>query len=108
MMRVSRAIARAFEKPRSMDARFQSHLRGTLDAIRADGFEKRERVIASPQAAEIELAGGQRVLNFCANNYLGLANDPRLVAGGPRRARPLRLRALVRALHLRHPKRPHD
>jgi glycine C-acetyltransferase len=80
MMRVSRATARAFEKPRSMDARFQSHLRGTLDAIRADGFEKRERVIASPQAAEIELAGGERVLNFCANNYLGLANDPRLVA----------------------------
>jgi glycine C-acetyltransferase len=63
-----------------MDARFQSHLRGTLDAIRADGFEKRERVIASPQAAEIELLDGRRVVNFCANNYLGLANDPRLVA----------------------------
>jgi len=63
-----------------MDARFQTHLRGTLETIRADGFEKRERVIASSQAAEIELAGGARVLNFCANNYLGLANDPRLVA----------------------------
>jgi len=63
-----------------MNARFQSHLRDTLEAIRADGFEKKERVIASPQAAEIELASGARVLNFCANNYLGLANDPRLVA----------------------------
>ncbi len=63
-----------------MDERFQSHLRGLLETIRADGFEKKERVIASSQAAEIELAGGKRVLNFCANNYLGLANDPRLVA----------------------------
>jgi glycine C-acetyltransferase len=63
-----------------MDDRYLPHLRSLLDGIRADGFEKRERVIASPQAPEIELADGARVLNFCANNYLGLANDPRLVA----------------------------
>jgi glycine C-acetyltransferase len=59
---------------------FLSHLRGTLDQIRADGFYKTERVIASPQAADIKLEGGAAVLNFCANNYLGLADDPRLVA----------------------------
>ena len=63
-----------------MHDRYRAHLRDTLERIRADGFEKKERVIASPQAAEIELQGGARVLNFCANNYLGLANDPRLVA----------------------------
>jgi glycine C-acetyltransferase len=63
-----------------MDQRFQSHLHGLLEVLRADGFEKNERVITSSQAAEIELAGGMRVLNLCANNYLGLANDPRLVA----------------------------
>ena len=63
-----------------MHDRYRAHLRETLERIRADGFEKRERVIASPQAPELELAGGARVLNFCANNYLGLANDPRLVA----------------------------
>ena len=63
-----------------MHDRFRAHLRDTLERIRADGFEKKERVIGSPQAAEIELQGGGRVLNFCANNYLGLANDPRLVA----------------------------
>ena len=48
--------------------------------IRSDGFEKTERVIGSPQAPEVELEGGARVVNFCANNYLGLADDPRLVA----------------------------
>jgi glycine C-acetyltransferase len=63
-----------------MQAAYLTHLRRVLDGIRADGFEKRERVIGSPQAPEIELEGGQRVVNFCANNSLGLANDPRLVA----------------------------
>jgi glycine C-acetyltransferase len=56
------------------------HLRATLDQIRADGFYKNERVIATPQSAEIRLADGSDVLNFCANNYLGLANDARLIA----------------------------
>lgn len=59
---------------------FLAHVRGTIDQIRADGFYKTEREIASPQAADVTLAGGAGVLNFCANNYLGLANDPRLVA----------------------------
>ncbi|CAB3747921.1 glycine C-acetyltransferase [Paraburkholderia solisilvae] len=59
---------------------FLSHLRGTLDQIRADGFYKTERVIASPQAADIKLESGAGVLNFCANNYLGLADDARLIA----------------------------
>ncbi|MFC0399987.1 glycine C-acetyltransferase [Paraburkholderia rhizosphaerae] len=59
---------------------FLTHLRGTLDQIRADGFFKTERVIASPQAAEVKLESGADVLNFCANNYLGLADDARLIA----------------------------
>jgi glycine C-acetyltransferase len=62
-----------------MQEAYLTHLRRTLDGIRADGFYKAERVIASPQAPEIVLEGGKRALNFCANNYLGLANDPRLV-----------------------------
>ncbi len=65
-----------------MSDRFLSHVRSTLAQIRADGFHKAERVIASPQASAIRLAGGAEVLNFCANNYLGLAGDPRLVAAG--------------------------
>ena len=62
-----------------MRERFFANLHRTLDQIRADGFYKSERVIDSPQASQIHLAGGANVLNFCANNYLGLADDPRLV-----------------------------
>jgi glycine C-acetyltransferase len=59
---------------------FLAHIDDTLAAIRADGFWKAERVIATPQGADIALANGQHVLNFCANNYLGLADDARLIA----------------------------
>ena len=52
----------------------------TLDAIRAAGLFKSERIITSPQSAEIELADGRTVLNFCANNYLGLADHPDVIA----------------------------
>lgn len=51
----------------------------SLEAIRADGLFKSERVITSPQSAEIQLADGRRVLNFCANNYLGLADHPEVI-----------------------------
>ena len=51
-----------------------------LESIRDQGLFKAERIITSPQAAEIELADGRRVLNFCANNYLGLADHPDLIA----------------------------
>jgi len=63
-----------------MHDEYLTHLRRAVDAIRADGFYKSERVIESPQSSQIRLASGAEVLNFCANNYLGLADDPRLVA----------------------------
>ena len=62
-----------------MNHTYLAHLQATLAQIRAEGYEKPERVIASPQRADIDLAGGQHVLNFCANNYLGLADDQRLI-----------------------------
>jgi len=59
---------------------FLAHADAIVEQLRADGFYKSERVIGSPQGSAIRLADGRDVLNFCANNYLGLADDPRLVA----------------------------
>lgn len=59
---------------------FQQHLEGTLQSIRDQGLYKNERIIGGPQSAHIKLASGAQVLNFCANNYLGLADHPELIA----------------------------
>jgi glycine C-acetyltransferase len=58
---------------------YKEHLYKTLNEIREAGLYKNERVIVSPQGAEIELNTGQKVLNFCANNYLGLSNSKSLI-----------------------------
>jgi glycine C-acetyltransferase len=63
-----------------MYGRFREHLAKELQGIRDRGLDKSERVLASPQGVEIRTEGGARVLNFCANNYLGLCNDPRVMA----------------------------
>ncbi len=62
-----------------MYGKFQQHLKDELAAIDAAGLYKRERNIASQQFAEITLEDGSKALNFCANNYLGLSNNPRLI-----------------------------
>ncbi|MCC7249538.1 MAG: glycine C-acetyltransferase [Lysobacter sp.] len=62
------------------DARLTQRYADELEQIRAQGLFKSERIIASPQSAEIVLADGRRVLNFCANNYLGLADHPDIIA----------------------------
>ncbi len=66
-------------RPYDMTHPTLSRLGDSLASIRADGLFKSERVITSPQSAEIELADGRRVLNFCANNYLGLADHPAVI-----------------------------
>jgi glycine C-acetyltransferase len=58
----------------------QQDISGELDEIRSAGLFKAERVIVSPQGSNIRVGDGQEVLNLCANNYLGLADDPRIVA----------------------------
>ena len=60
----------------SAKARYAS----ALQSIREQGLFKAERIIVSPQSAEITLQDGRRVLNFCANNYLGLADHPEVIA----------------------------
>src|SRR5471032_1399268 len=63
-----------------MLAEFEKQLSQTLEEIKSQGLYKTERIITSPQDAKIEIAGGERVLNMCANNYLGLADHPALLA----------------------------
>src|SRR5258708_12716793 len=59
---------------------FLAHLDTQLAELEAGGLCKHARVIDSPQSAQIHVAGGGSVLNFCANNYLGLANHPAIMA----------------------------
>ena len=65
-----------------MNTAFLSHLSQEIDALKTAGLYKAERVITSRQAAEIAVASGERVLNFCANNYLGLADNAELAEAG--------------------------
>ncbi len=63
-----------------MVAEFENQVSHTLEEIKSQGLFKTERVITSPQNARISITGGKRVLNMCANNYLGLADHPALIA----------------------------
>ncbi len=63
-----------------MYERMQKNLQDELNSIKEAGLFKDERIIVSPQMAEIKVKSGQEVLNFCANNYLGLSNHPRLIS----------------------------
>jgi len=58
---------------------FFNQLQQQIDEVKAEGLYKSERVITSQQQAQIEVASGDKVINFCANNYLGLANSPELI-----------------------------
>lgn len=62
-----------------MSKRFHSEIRKQLDSILASGTYKTERILGSPQSPEITLSNGHKVVNFCANNYLGLSNHPDVV-----------------------------
>lgn len=63
---------------------FKTHLQEQLDEIKASGLYKEERIITGPQQAAIRVSTGQEVLNFCANNYLGLSNHPRVLEAAAR------------------------
>ena len=60
--------------------RFEADIAARLAGLRDEGLYKTERVITSMQAGEVRLADGREVINLCANNYLGLADNPELIA----------------------------
>ena len=62
-----------------MYGKIQQHLQNELATIKESGLYKKERIITSPQGAEITISTGETVLNFCANNYLGLSSHPEVV-----------------------------
>ncbi|EKO3582885.1 glycine C-acetyltransferase [Vibrio metschnikovii] len=65
-----------------MSCDFYQQIRQQLDDVKTEGLYKSERVITSQQQAAVSISTGQEVLNFCANNYLGLANHPALIEAG--------------------------
>ena len=62
-----------------MYGNIKEHLQNELKRIEEAGLFKNERIIVTPQSAKIKIETGQEVLNFCANNYLGLSDHPRLI-----------------------------
>jgi glycine C-acetyltransferase len=62
-----------------MYGNFKEHLQRELESIEKDGLFKRERIITSPQDAVIRISSGEEVINFCANNYLGLSSHPKVI-----------------------------
>jgi glycine C-acetyltransferase len=65
-----------------MNNQFISYLSSELNNIRSEGLFKKERVINTPQSGKVTLNNGQKVINLCANNYLGLSNHPDLITAG--------------------------
>ena len=62
-----------------MYGKFQTYLQETIADLKAKSLYKNEKIIATPQGANVVLENGTKLLNMCANNYLGLANHPEII-----------------------------
>ncbi|GEA13585.1 hypothetical protein KUL49_39600 [Alteromonas sp. KUL49] len=89
-----------------MSAAFISHLQSQITATKNDGLYKKERVITSQQQADIGVSNGDHVINFCANNYLGLANHQDLISAAKAGLDSHGFWRGFRAVHLRYPRHP--
>ena len=67
-----------------MYGNIKTHLAQELESIKEAGLFKKERIITSPQDAVIKISTGQEVINFCANNYLGLSSHPEVIQAAKR------------------------
>lgn len=74
----------------------------TLKDIDAKGLRKTERIISGPQGASIQTTERSSVLNLCANNYLGLSSDSRVIEAAKKKLRPIWVRTFLSPLHLRN------
>lgn len=81
---------------------FKNILTSTLDGLRAEGLYKEERFIASQQYSQVTLKDGRSVINMCANNYLGLANNPEVMEAAKKAIDEWGFGHGFRAVHLRH------
>jgi glycine C-acetyltransferase len=72
-------LSKSFTSNEKMDNKFLDHLQSQIAELRSVGLYKEERELISPQDANITIKGGKKVLNFCSNNYLGLANHPEII-----------------------------
>ena len=86
-----------------MSRKMMEFYAGENEALKEKGLFKNERIIQSPQNAVIELQDGRKVLNFCANNYLGLANKHRTYRVRKGRPGSLRLWPVISKVYMRNP-----
>ena len=83
-----------------MYGEIKNFLNQELHSIEEAGLYKKERIIVSPQKAEIKLNTGEQVLNFCANNYLGLSDNPRVIEAAKKSNGFTWIRYVVCTFHL--------
>ena len=83
-----------------MIGKLEKQLQDELSAIKAAGLYKSERVITSPQGAQVTVEGGDDVIIMCANNYLGLSSHPKVIEGGKKGTRFARIWDVISSLYL--------
>jgi glycine C-acetyltransferase len=85
-----------------MKDEIKKHFSSILNQIEDEGLFKKERILTTPQQAKIGVKGGDTVLNMCANNYLGLSDNPEVIKAAKESYDKLGLRVIISTIYLRH------